>query len=1114
MRLTPEQQDALERETNLVVTAGAGTGKTEVMIQRILRVLNRLDDIRELLAVTFTEKAAGEIRQRLYQAILRKIRESEGEEQKRFERMRDRFSWNHVSTMHSFFGDLIRRFPPEGVDPGYRVVEGAEKEALLRDAVDNLLDTIARGADHPLREDLRRWLRLTGSKRVTANTLRALVEKRISCQEWFSIVLEGDSLTLRRKFVEELVSCRGKAFFVSPEVRALVERLRREVPEGSSDRLAVLIRDVCCLFDRRDVIALSKLLTAGDGKPRRFGNIGSVQVFGKEALESVRNHLGQLAERISRERFDDFAFDEAVEKASEECLQSLARLAEAAIEAYSRRKRRLGVLDFVDLEDYAFRVLENEEILRRLRNQFRAIFVDEFQDTNRSQWRFFKRLATDERGRFRENCLFLVGDAKQAIYAFRGGEVEVFELARREVGISIGFTANFRSRPNLLAFTNLFFRPLLTGGELYEAAAQDLRYQYESDVPTRFVEGGGSVRHLAIESASEGEGLWPLEREALAVASFLRALCDGRYDAEYGEIRAKIERGENAVGILFRRTTHQPLYEDALRVYGVRFVAAKGKGFFERQEIRDLRNVLRFLSDPYASVALAGVLRSPLIGCSDDGLLLYATECRKRKCSFTEGLCQLSPAVLREEGLSDDDCSALLKAQALFSEWRKLTRSFSTSALLSRVLTDSGAYAAYAFGTHGTQRVANLEKLVELARDFESRGAPTLGDFLRYLDVHLESDDDEGDADLPDAGSIQLLTVHRAKGLQWPLVIVPDTNARFVERFSEEATPIAIGRLGERTEVALRYRRPDGTFVETALWKLLRRENIRRLRAEQKRLLYVAFTRAESHLVFCSFRGDSSPPPLEEGRCWADWIHAILEQEFQSEEARSLCVEMPAEVFSPPAEPAVISEPVAWDRLGETPSFTSTAYRLSDEPLEHRIYVPPYFRTPIAESPEKMRLGTYANRLLPLAFRGFDRFSLERRLRAFMGKKPVRWKSSEVVSMVLSVAEWFRKNLAEGFSVWWNRAFVVEREGISFFGCLDVLVQKSLRQWVAYDVKYGESCPSEGDFPTSYRQQGTLLHDALTCVLGEGDIRVVFVFAEREGLTVWDPLTGERKDDR
>lgn len=1104
MRLTPEQQDALERETNLVVTAGAGTGKTEVMTQRILRVLNQLDDIQELLVVTFTEKAAGEIRQRLYQAILRKIREAEGEEQRRFERMRDRFSWNHVSTMHAFFADLIRRFPPEGVDPGYRVVEGAEKDALLRDVVDDLLDRIARGADHPLREDLRRWFRLTGSKRLTANTLRALVEKRLSCREWFLAVGREDYLALRRKLVAELASHRAEAFCTSPEGVAIVERLRRGVPKDSTDPLAVLVHAVCDLFDRGDVLELAKLLTSGDGKPRRFGNVGSVRVFGREALESVRSRLGALAERISRERFDDFTFDEAIEKASAECLQSLARLAEAAIGAYSRRKLRLGVLDFVDLEEYAFRVLENEEVLRRLRNQFRAIFVDEFQDTSRSQWHFFKRLATDEKGRFRENCLFIVGDAKQAIYAFRGGEVEVFELARREVGTSLGFTANFRSLPNLLAFTNRFFRPLLSGGELYEALAQDLRYQHEPDVPTRFVEGGGSVRHLVIESAAEENGFRLLEREAQAVAAFLRALCDGKCDADYGDIRVRIERGENAVGILFRRTTHQTLYEEALRAYGVRFVAAKGKGFFERQEIRDLRNALRFLGDPYAGIPLAGVLRSPLIGCSDDGLFLYATLCRKRRWSFAEGLWRLSATTLREEGLSDDDSAALLKAQELFSEWRRLARSLSTSALLSRLLTDSGVYAAYALGANGTQRVANVEKLVELAHAFESRGAPTLNDFLRYLDAHLESHDDEGDADLPDAGSIQLLTVHRAKGLQWPLVIVPDTNARFLERLSEESTPIAIGRLQERAEVALRYRQPDGTFADTALWRLLRRESLRRLRAEQKRLLYVAFTRAESHLVFCSFR-EGSPPPLEEGRSWADWIHAVLEREFRSEESRSLCVEMPAEIFSPPSEQALVSEPVALDGLWEVPSLTPTAYRLSDEPLEHRIQMPPYFRTPIAEHPEKIALGTWANRLLPLAFRGFDRFSLERRLRALMGRKRVRWTPSEVAALIFDVAGWLRKHLAEESQVWWNRAFVVEREGVSFFGCVDVLVHEAPGQWTAYDVKYGEACPSEKDFPTSYRQQWAFLRDGLVHVLGRENVRVAFVFAQREGLTVWDP---------
>jgi ATP-dependent helicase/nuclease subunit A len=1027
--------------------------------------------------------------------------------------------------MHAFFANLIRRFSNalDDVDPGFRIIEGAEKDALLARTTSDLLDGIAYRPDHALRDDLRCWLRQTASKRTITNALIALVDKRLHCREWLADALSDadDYAETRRRIVETAASRRRDAFCASATVRALIAGLRALVPEGSTDPLAVAIAEALAAFDAGDARALSSVMITQSGTPRRFGHTGSARTFGasKDELESARSLMNELAETVSRERFADFAFDDAIEIPSAECLKSLARLADAAISAYSRRKSSLHVLDFADLEDYAYRILDNESVLRVLRNQFRAIFIDEFQDTNRAQWRFFKRLATEDGARFRENSLFIVGDAKQAIYSFRGGEVEVFELARREIGHSVGFASNFRSRPNLLAFTNRFFRSLLTGGELYEAEAQDLRYQAEPDFPTRYVENGGSVRHIVVTDPSANEdAVQPLEREAGAVASLIRSICDGERDDVYGDIRVKIERGENAVALLFRRTTHQSLYEDALRAHGLRFVAAKGKGFFEREEIRDLRNAIRVVADPRAEIALAGVLRSPLFGCSDDGLLLYAALCRKHRRSFADRLYDIGDELLRSLGVNDDDHLALIKARTLIPEWRRLARCVGTAELVSHILADSGVYAACAVGANGAQRVANVEKLVDLAREYESLGAPTLSDFVRFLDAHLESADDEGDANLPDAGSIQLLTVHRAKGLQWPLVIVPDTNAKFVERVDENSSPIAIGRLDEsndsRAEVAMRYRRPDGQLVETAMWRMLRNENSRRIRAEQKRLLYVAFTRAESHLVFCTTQDNRTPPrELAEARSWADWIHVVAESEFRSEEHRRLCERTPADALDVrfDGDGTVETVPVTFDRdnLWRVPAMTPTAYRISDESLRHRAQTPPSpeTRTPIAEDVEKARLGEIGNRLLPLAWRGVGRSELERRVQTLMAinRTFLRRAPNQVVDIILRVAEWLRPRTREASEVMWNRTFAFERDGVQLTGIVDVLTRSPSDDWIAYDIKYDERGFADATLPASYRVQAERIREGVSYTLNSADVRVVFVFADAGTVTDWSP---------
>jgi ATP-dependent helicase/nuclease subunit A len=1137
--LTDEQQYAVERTGNIAVTAGAGTGKTEVMTQRVLRVLGGMSHINELVVVTFTDKAAGELRQRVYHALLRRIQQTDGEERARFERMRDQFRENHISTMHAFFASLLRRFADaiEGLDPDFGILEGAEQEDVLGTSAERTLDAIARQQGHPLAGDLRVWLEQTGRKAAVRTAVEALIRRRVEILDWTQRFADGDPSALLEEYRElagAMIAEARRSFFESVEVRRLWDEIVRICPrrDDPSDALRPAQTQCVAALDGEDLDALRGLLLTEGGAARSFGNVGSQGTWDKESLGSLRGAMSALAALVHGSPGRHLEWQEPREEATIRLLTALSRLTTACLDAYTDAKTRRHVLDFVDLEILVGRLLERAPVLRTLQRQFRAIFVDEFQDTNRYQWSLLRRLACEEgTDRIADDRLFVVGDEKQAIYAFRGGEVEVCGMAREELGETLGFAANFRSQPNLLLFFNRFFTPLLTGGAPYEAEAQDLRYRDSAQPPADSILNGGTVRHFVVRTAGRrprgDDAPKAMEVEAHAIAAHLRRLCDGELEEEYPGLAAKIARGQRAVGVLFRRTTQQRIYENALRAFGVGFVAARGKGFYDRAEVRDLRNALRVIHDPRAEIALVGVLRSPLVGCSDGGLFLLGRRAEAEKRSLWEVLDAMGdPGDWESFGFTDDDAHALRKARELIRRWREAAATHTVAAMIGRVLEETGVYAPLSTGSDGRQRAANAEKFLDTARAFESQGAATLGDFLRFLDTQTEAEDDEGDADLPEGGAIQLLTVHRAKGLQWPLVIVPDTNAAFRTdiqctrywRGRRWDSGIAVGRLtcakSVRTEVATRGRAPTHEREPPFLWQALTLEHARRTRAEQKRLLYVACTRAQEHLILCSHRDErGEPPPLQDGRSWAAWIHRILmEPTVTAETAPFFFEHVFTEQDEPrPGPPAPTGEPVAFDAaLWQAPARGSDCYRLSDEPVGGRgqIRVHPSAATLLSRDAERVYWNLLGNRLLPhvsasAPFGPEEESALlawAAQHARFAGMDVPEAALRQVVSSVVRVREWLLRTYPNPVRILWNQAFEWRQSRPYLIGHVDALVLDR-EGWTAVDVKYGEQVAPGGNLPPAYAWQAGRLREIVMWALGVETVNVCLLFADAHSVT-------------
>jgi len=1003
LQLTPAQQAALSHDRHIVVTAGAGTGKTEVLIRRFLRLLAQPDvrHINQVLAITYTEKAAGEMKSRVYRALLERAQDpgTPPRDREKFRRMLEQFPSNHISTIHAFFASVLRRFPYAipGLDPDFGILEGYRQRLLLRESVERVLDEAATQRDHSGRAALEHLL-VARRKRDLLAMIQELVARRQDLRPWLQRLRETEDeelLATWRRMTQETVA--ATFLEATHELQGWRDVLRACEPVKPQDDDPAVQTRRCILhaFDAGDPTELLEVLYTAAGEPRSFRQ-GNRAVWGDEGKRRVNECFAAIAAGLLpyRERLK-VTWDEEVERQALGDLRALAPLTEAAMEAYQKAKWQRGVLDFADLEICAAQALDNPPLRSIYQRQFRYLMVDEFQDTNRSQWFQIRRLAEDpETGELCPDKLFVVGDEKQAIYRFRGGEVEVCDDAQRRLPRAnreagrvgpypveqasrrlanlptdgrLGFDVNFRSRPNLLYFFNTFFAPPFFAPpdkrKPYEAAAQPLRgragtlpAEPQAD-PTM-----GTVACFRLgPDGGEEESVSADVREAQLIAQRLRQVQDGALDAEYPGLREALERKERAVGLLFRRRTKQKVYEQALREYGVPYVVARGRGFFARQEVLDVANALRVLADPRQDVALVGLLRSPFFAVSDSALVHLS---RIPGEGYREKLLHLTSFIVRRRSpdraaplhlssLSAADRQALLKAQTLLTDWETQRPYLRTSELIHYLLETSGVMAALNRGSDGPQRVSNVYKLIDLARQFEAEGPHTLVDFVDFLQTQVEGEEEEAEADLPEGGGVQIMTVHQSKGLEFPLVILPDLSYHF-----RRDSGLLLGRLpvtppltkggpegfsppceggGQGGVVPGAEGERDGTFevgwqlavdasegAPTAIRQLLAAESWQQTVAEEKRLLYVACTRARDHLWLCVREPQENKTPrlLETARSWNDWVWLRL-QDPEFSWVRAL---PPAETPRTPA--AEGTEPVQFDPAALAPFWPCSSPRL------------------------------------------------------------------------------------------------------------------------------------------------------------------------------------------
>ncbi len=867
MDLTAEQRAIIEAEaSDVAVVAGAGSGKTHVLVERYLRLL-RDCSIPEIAAITFTEAAATEMRERVRRAVM---------SDSALEQHRELLDEAAIGTVHSLGLRLLHEFPVEaGLDPSASVLADDEAELLRQATCIEAIDDAAEAGDE-------RTAALRGLGVYHAGLqLPRMVAQRDAVSEAFE-AMGGDSCEwpayVRNTFDERY---RTRKAEIREEAEAVAADIRRQAGDVS-DRLAEVVHDVlqpltdaCESQAWEDFVVF--LREAAAGIKLNVGRRAPPDSDVKGALRELRDELAAEARRLPAWNEHDAPALEVV--------AGLQALFEDAVRRYEAAKREQGALDYLDLELGAVALLrDHPRVAAEVRERFRHLMVDESQDINPVQAELIELLAGGD-GTGPRPALFLVGDARQSIYRFRGADVHRFTelqgLVTSRGGPLRPLSRSFRSHDELVGSIDELF------GEVFAATALPLAALPPMTGRPAAAPGDGPYVTLTpiASKAPDGSNTQTQDRrrvEADLVAGEIRSLIEeGRPVWDRREDRMRPARPGD-IAILLRRFTNVHVFQQALDTHGIPAATPSGTGFFTRQEVLDCINLLRWLAEPQDDIALTGVLRSPFFALADDTLLALRERGRPQVA--------LADPPEQVAGEERDRCT---HASETLAELRRVAASLPADALLELALDRTAVEASWAPLAGGEQALANIRKLLRIVRTLA--GQP-LSEVVSYLEARRDDlDPREGPATLDRPDAVQLMTVHGAKGLEFPIVFVPEahlssTTAYEAVRWSPEGISVTL----ERAE-------DDETRPRPGFYAHLFLRDQSEDTEEHRRLFYVAATRAGDYL---HLSGDQS------GR--GGWLHAAVDaheggalrgielREPLAPDAGSLAQRLPPPVLQPP----------------------------------------------------------------------------------------------------------------------------------------------------------------------------------------------------------------------
>ncbi|HEU5139568.1 MAG TPA: helicase-exonuclease AddAB subunit AddA [Bacillales bacterium] len=862
-----EQWEAIAaRGQNMLVAAAAGSGKTAVLVERIIRKITEDEiDVDRLLVATFTNAAAAEMKARIGKELEKALVEDPSSLHLR--RQISLLNRAQISTIHSFCMNVLRRYYYKiGIDPAFRVVDETEAELMREEVIGELFEEeYGKENNEAFYELVDRY---SGDRSDVA--LQMLVEKLYDFSrshpdpdQWL------DDMAYRYRVpeyvgIDDLSWARGLLENVEMQLEGLKDVL------GQADQLTYqpggpapyqtnfsedqLILDGLLSACRDSWSALYEVFQSV-----KFGKLKPVR--GDEYDDEMKEQAKQLRDKVKKqvEKIGNELFKHSPERYLDDLramaphVETLSGLVKAFDRRYKKAKLEKGLIDFDDSQHYCLEVLADLDLdsgerhpsdaAIDYREQFNEVLVDEYQDTNFVQEAILSFITTGDN-------LFMVGDVKQSVYRFRQAEPGLF-LAKYKAfqkdgngdGLRIDLAKNFRSRAEVLDGTNFLFRQIMNEriGEIDYDEDAELRLGFGE-----YPEASSSAPEILLidreedkEEESATADLKKEQLEARLIAERIQSLISSQYavyDKDTGEMRSVQYRD---IAILLRSAySSAPIMLEEFKQRGIPAYAELSTGYFEAVEVEVMMSLLQIVDNPHQDIPLAGVLRSPIVGLS--GEELAQIRIAKRKSDYYEAM---------RTYIQQETDELARKVEAFFAKlqsWRTRARRGSLSDLIWQIFRETGYYDFVGGMPGGRQRQANLRALYDRARQYESTSFRGLFRFLRFVERMRDRGSDFGAARAlgEQEDVVRVMTIHKSKGLEYPVVFIGGLNKKF--NFSDSRGAYMLDKeLGFGTKYIdpkLRISYPTLSMMA------MRRKSEMEMRAEEMRVLYVALTRAREKL--------------------------------------------------------------------------------------------------------------------------------------------------------------------------------------------------------------------------------------------------------------------------
>lgn len=809
MSLTQYQQKVLNYEKHISLTANAGSGKTFIFAKRYVQIAFRDDvSLNEIVAITFTEKAASE----LYKRISKEIEElkiiATPDELKKIQRLRRQLVSANISTIHSFCINLLKEYPVEaGIDANFSIIDNYSSNELINQVVEEYVNSGLKNNDAILKKLIRT---LNGKKNFLYETLSMLKSPKI-----FETVKE----TFGSKSVEEITSYFEQLFdtdlnkYFPDEIKRIVLNLKTinnvVLTQGYSE-IAEIVKDKLITIENEEnlkniitvISEIKKIILTTSGEIRKIGYIK--KYFSDSSLPVETEYLLGLISELN------LSNSHKIFEALAEFTYDYIKIVSFIRNIYENRKKEIGVLDFDDMLLLAKKITDNKNVINALNQKFKYIMIDEYQDTDQLQYDIIMPILDN----LHSGNLFVVGDEKQSIYKFREAELELFRITKEDIKKSgsedgiLNLPHTFRLSPEIALFVNVVFKKIFSN--------PDIRYNEVEHNDLICVDQGksGSISLLV---GDENNNLDEAEITALKIT----------------EIINKEGKNYKDIAILCRKRTYFIGLEEALSKYSIPYKIVGGKGFYQRQIIYDIINYINFLIHPYDNSALTGILKSPFYLLTD----LEILEIRKYRDENILGNIKLL-------SLLNPKLNAIYHK---LNEHLRVKMLLPIDELLRRIFIDTGYLIVISEREESRQELANIEKLISIAANYSTNSYKSLYDFREFLADSIEKIEDENQAEVDKSENcIKILTIHQSKGLEFNTVFLYKTNEKLQSEKVKKGKIEIDKNYGFLTKININdlFQPSDLPPFSMIFEYVENKKNI----AEEKRLLYVALTRAVNNL--------------------------------------------------------------------------------------------------------------------------------------------------------------------------------------------------------------------------------------------------------------------------